>query len=206
MAWLRTIGGAALLVIGILTAGCSGTTHTDGAGGASAVGQGGSGGSSVQGALSSICLTADESDPNFSGFSATELGIETESAACSSKVCLRNHFQGRVSCPYGQPAAGGGCFLPSSSVPVAVAVDPQLEARQANVASICTCRCAGDGPGPYCSCPASMECAPLFQNLGVGGAAAAISGSYCIPTGSDYDSTAPATACVSPSCGPARPY
>ncbi len=156
--------------------------------------------------LGSTCVDTDESEANFSGYNAREVNLDPASTECSSKLCLKNHFQGRVSCPYGQAAGAAQCFLPGLDAPVTVEVDPQLYARRASLASICSCHCAGAGPGPYCTCPGSMECVHLVDDLGFGGAPSQLAGSYCIPTGSEYDITASAAPCTSPNCGPARPY
>jgi len=230
MAWFKIWWGAALLS-SIGAAACSGNTQSAGAGGATAAGTGGAaatvtggtsgagaggtssnaagaaaGGTSARGALGSPCVSASESDPNFSGFNAGDVNVETAAEDCSSQLCLLNHFRGRASCPYGQSAAAGGCFLPGSSAPVTVAVDPQYQSRKAAIASVCSCHCAGSGPGPYCTCSTGMDCVDLVPDLGLGGAASDLAGSYCIPSGSEFDLSAPAIDCAPPNCGPARPY
>ncbi len=48
------------------------------------------------------CTPEDEYLTSFSGFSQNEVNIESRSFQCLTRVCLVNHFQGRVSCPYGQ--------------------------------------------------------------------------------------------------------
>lgn len=48
------------------------------------------------------CIPEDEYLNNFSGFSQSEVNVESRSFQCLTRVCLVNHFQGRVSCPYGQ--------------------------------------------------------------------------------------------------------
>lgn len=56
------------------------------------------------------CVPEDEYLTGFSGFSKSEVNVESRSFQCLSRVCLVNHFQGRVSCPYGQvedPSATG---------------------------------------------------------------------------------------------------
>ncbi|HEY0468002.1 MAG TPA: hypothetical protein VGC79_27570, partial [Polyangiaceae bacterium] len=132
-----------------------------------------------------------------------EINIEDHSSACRSGLCLGNHFQGLVSCPYGQDAGAGDCLLPGSLQTVFVAVPPQLVERQAAVASICSCRCDGPGPGPFCTCPGSMQCEHLIDDVGIG---ADYAGSYCIPNGSAYEPSAPRTECVEPNCGVKHPY
>ena len=149
------------------------------------------------------CVGADESNPNFPGYSAGEVTIDSEATSCVSHICVQNHFEGRASCPYGQAAAGGGCTLPGTAEPVNVPVAPQLVARQANVASVCSCQCAGSGPGPFCTCGEGMQCEHLVDDLGLGGT---LAGSYCIPKNSQYDRTDPSDACVEPNCGDAHPH
>jgi hypothetical protein len=53
------------------------------------------------------CVPEDEYEAFFSGYALTEVNIESRSFQCETRVCLVNHFQGRVSCPYGQSLAGG---------------------------------------------------------------------------------------------------
>ena len=50
------------------------------------------------------CTPEDEYRQNFAGFKLTEENIESRSFQCQTRICLVNHFQGRVSCPEGQPA------------------------------------------------------------------------------------------------------
>lgn len=48
------------------------------------------------------CVPEDEYLTGFSGFSQGEVNVESRSFQCLTRVCLVNHFDGRVSCPYGQ--------------------------------------------------------------------------------------------------------
>lgn len=50
------------------------------------------------------CTPEDEYSFRFPGFKLTEDVIESRSFQCATRICLVNHFQGRVSCPLGQPA------------------------------------------------------------------------------------------------------
>ena len=54
------------------------------------------------------CIPEQEYNEQFLGFSQKEVNVESKSFQCQTRVCLVNHFRGRVSCPYGQTAAGGG--------------------------------------------------------------------------------------------------
>lgn len=48
------------------------------------------------------CVPEDEYLTTFTGFSVGEVNVESRSFQCLTRVCLVNHFQGRVSCPFGQ--------------------------------------------------------------------------------------------------------
>src|SRR5215472_14367314 len=77
------------------------------------------------------CTPEAEYNPSFLGFNVQEVNTESESFQCLTRLCLVNHFQGRVSCPYGQNANGtnlpgttacgpgnAGCCAPGTSIPV----------------------------------------------------------------------------------------
>jgi hypothetical protein len=57
-----------------------------------------------EGGVGDPCTPEDEYNANFQGFKVTEENIESRSFQCETRICLVNHFQGRVSCPLGQPA------------------------------------------------------------------------------------------------------
>jgi len=156
--------------------------------------------------LGTTCISSSEYDPAFGGFVLGHVGVDLGSAACLSSVCLQNHFQGRVSCPYGQPQSSGpGCLVPGTNTNVtAQEVAPQYVARSSTVASICSCRCAGGGSGPFCSCPTGMQCAPLIGEMGLPNDGD-YAGSYCVPDGSIFSATTLQTArcdIASMTCGP----
>ncbi len=48
------------------------------------------------------CIPEQEYDPTFAGFDEHEVNVESKSFQCETRLCLVNHFRGRVSCPYGQ--------------------------------------------------------------------------------------------------------
>jgi hypothetical protein len=56
------------------------------------------------GGVGDQCIPEDEYRQNFAGFKLTEENIESRSFQCKTRICLVNHFQGRVSCPNGQDA------------------------------------------------------------------------------------------------------
>jgi len=138
------------------------------------------------------CIPEEEYHDGFSGFSVDEVNFESRSFQCESRTCLVNHFQGRVSCPYGQSEAQGrdnpACLLPGGGEPVRAPVAPQVLARRADEAVYCSCRC--DGPDPnarYCECPSGFTCTQLVP--GFASRDAELAGSYCIREGSEYDRT-----------------
>jgi hypothetical protein len=122
------------------------------------------------------CIPEAEYNPSFTGFSVDEVNTESESFQCLTRLCLVNHFQGRVTCPYGQgvdgspPMPGGkscgninggpnggkpaGCCIPGTSAGVD-GVDPSTgmfldSMKQSAVAPQCTERTADKAV--YCSC------------------------------------------------------
>lgn len=228
MSRLRTLTSAALIV-GTLTAcgsssdggltdnGSTSGGATSGAGGAPNLtpdsgtpgpggtngGNGSANGGAAAGAqpLGAACVLGQELDPTFAGFSASSVAFDPSSAACESGLCLANHFQGRVSCPYGQPGQMGNptvpkpdgpggtgerCMVPGTGQVVEVVVEPQLVERRPDVSVYCSCRCAGPNPAAeYCQCPAGLECTELVP--ATGGLTAFPVGSYCIKPGTDID-------------------
>jgi hypothetical protein len=73
--------------------------------------------------LGAGCVPVEESAPTFQAFSVENVSVESKSATCASGLCLLNHFQGRVTCPYGQSSPGVGPTGPAGSP--AAAVDSQ---------------------------------------------------------------------------------
>lgn len=134
-------------------------------------------------------MPEDEYSATFAGFSLSEVSTESRSFSCQSRLCLVNHFQGRVSCPYGQIAGAGPearCLVPGVDEPVNVAVPPQLLERRAQDSVYCSCRCAGPDPeARYCECPSGFSCSKVVPDLALG--RAQLPGSYCIKTGSEFD-------------------
>lgn len=112
------------------------------------------------GGVGDPCLPEDEYDPQFAGFKVTEENIESRSFQCQTRICLVNHFQGRVSCPLGQeappacqPGAGGceNCALSGSYAPDC---DPTRDDGGAGQCVSGNC----DPAGAYCRCGTSADC------------------------------------------------
>jgi len=156
------------------------------------------------GGVGDPCIPEDEYNKNFSGYSETEVNVESRSFQCETRVCLVANFRGRVSCPFGQPAAAqpdssgrivadpntaldDRCFLPGTkedmSNEIAVPVEAQLKARLPDKAVYCSCRCDGpDKNAQYCDCPSGYTCQKLVDAYGTMGGAQ-LAGSYCIKDG-----------------------
>jgi hypothetical protein len=135
--------------------------------------------------LGAPCIASDELRPEFSAFGLGDVTIDDGHPEWASGLCLVNHMQGRATCPYGQTTPEGGseprCFLPGSDVPVAVAVDPQLVDRRAELSSTCSCRCAGPGPGPFCRCSEGLVCDTTIVALTGNELDTTYAGGYCVP-------------------------
>ncbi len=172
------------------------------------------------------CTPEQEYDPSFLGFNPQEVSVESKSFQCESRLCLVNHFSGRVSCPYGQTSAtmGNGtastCTTPikaqvtgtvdgklisASDPPVdPVAKDkvvPNCSSRQAANAVYCSCRCANvngqtNDGANYCTCPDGFQCTQLVSSIGP--TDQGLTGAYCVKSGTAYD---PTTSICSP-CNP----
>src|ERR1041384_3663762 len=139
------------------------------------------------GGVGDPCTPEDEYQQTFNGFQVTETNVESRSFQCESRLCLVNHFQGRVSCRLGQPTQvddtgaplPGAAFNPKCAIPgtqvstdptspdnIKVKVPAQLVDRQTDKAVYCSCRCDGpDKKARYCECPPGFQCEPLVANL-----------------------------------------
>src|SRR2546423_6906122 len=155
------------------------------------------------GGIGDPCTPEDEYQQFFSGYEVTEVNIESKSFQCETSLCLVNHFQGRVSCPYGQTdaqAKGSAdpeftlCHIPgtcaqgncSATTRIQVAVNKQLTNRRAIDSVYCSCRCAGpDTNARYCKCPSGYQCVNLLESIPRLGSAE-LAGSYCIKAGTEF--------------------
>jgi hypothetical protein len=174
----------------------------------------------TSGGVGDPCVPEDEYNKNFSGYHETEVNVESRSFQCETRVCLVANFRGRVSCPFGQPAAMGAngmttgmadpnttpdnrCYIPgtrqSDANWITVPVDAQLRARPPDKAVYCSCRCDGpDKNAQYCDCPSGYRCQKLVDAYGTSGGAQ-LAGSYCIKDGSEVPdpTTIPVSDCNS---------
>lgn len=141
--------------------------------------------SNATAAVGSECTPRSESAAQFSGFKITEDTLELNAPECGGGHCMINHFQGRVSCPLGQPAptdgagehgcvpepAGdgewgrGSCVTGFTCRPVAStsAVCDPAEGEEADI----FCANVGQGPcneGGYCECATDTDC-PSFPGV-----------------------------------------
>jgi hypothetical protein len=147
------------------------------------------------GGVGDPCTPEDEYGPLFPGYDEKEVNVESKSFQCETRVCLVNHFRGRVSCKYGQAApADGRCHVPGApDTLIKVKVEPQLQERTADKAVYCSCRCDGeDKDARYCKCPSGYACSHIVDDLHLG--AGQLAGSYCVRDGTGYnpdDNTTP---------------
>lgn len=187
------------------------------------------------GGVGDPCIPEDEYQQKFAGYDVGEVNIESRSFQCETRVCLVNHFQGRVSCPYGQDQAAieSGkdasdplrCKIPNTEgtrtidqveVPVPNQKGVGANARSVENSVYCSCRCSNakgsteDG-ATYCKCPSGFKCVQLIEDLGLG--SKQLAGGYCIRNGTDFNETVAYQDCQRKpdnpkegNCGPAHPY
>jgi hypothetical protein len=186
----------------------------------------------ILGALSSACTSGGIGDPctpedeyqqGFSGYAVSEVNMESRSFQCETRLCLVNHFQGRVSCPYGQDTTNGTtftvpfaasattiddpakrCNIPGTQEAIVVSVLPQVKGRRPIDSVYCSCRCDGADPNArYCKCPSGFECVSLLTDISRLGSRE-LAGSYCIKQGTTYNPNTRGGTCTwgSGECGP----
>jgi hypothetical protein len=133
------------------------------------------------------CIPSQETSATFDGFASSEISLESIPTKSGTPTCLVDHFQGLVTCPYGQSASGEApaCAAPcttSGGEPVVGAVEPQCVDRVASKVVLWTCRCANtegrsDDGDTYCTCPTGLSCTQLISSIGDSGSGFA--GGYC---------------------------
>jgi hypothetical protein len=124
------------------------------------------------GGVGDPCIPNTEYNPKDQGASESGAQIEDRSFQCETRLCLINHFRGRVSCPFGNSKGGStynsepDCYIPGTNQKVddGVAVKPQCEDRKDSV--YCSCRCGGpDTAAKYCDCPSGFLCQEVTHPL-----------------------------------------
>ena len=149
------------------------------------------------GGIGDPCVPEDEYQLYFSGYSVTEVNLESRSFQCETRLCLVNHFHGRVTCPYGQPDPmmdgrpdQQKCHVPGTvgnDNLIKVPVNKQYTLRSPSSAVYCSCRCAGVDPnGRYCKCPTGFQCVELLDYVEPLGSKE-LAGSYCVKDGTEYE-------------------
>lgn len=111
------------------------------------------------GGIGDPCTPEDEFNPSFAGFKVTQENIESRSFQCESRLCLVNHFQGRVSCPLGQPqkqicsGSNDTCSDSSEKCVLAGEFAPECADNSECTAYAGTCNKNG-----FCECSANEQC------------------------------------------------
>jgi hypothetical protein len=157
-------------------------------------------------AVGAPCVPDEEKSPQFEGSSAETISLGNNNPGCASRSCVINHFQGRVTCPYGQSASGQGpdgtpgCKAAGACDPVTVEVSEQLTCRTAAEAVYCSCRCANvdgktDDGATYCTCPDTMTCALTFPELLGPDGGFTTGATYCVKAGTEFDGGLCSTTC-----------
>lgn len=99
------------------------------------------------GGVGDPCTPEDEYKEDFSGFTLQSAFIESRSFQCQTRLCLVNHFQGRVSCPQGQAkpqeCGSGESCPPGETCKLAGAIPASCNPA--------ACPAGGNGPGSDCN-------------------------------------------------------
>jgi len=124
------------------------------------------------GGIGDPCIPEDEYVGTFGGFRVSQENIESRSFQCESRICLVNHFQGRVSCPLGQPAKdidSGGKVLACNNPGDACSGQDGICTESSTFQVDCTgclddddttaCPCADScNAAGYCECSKTDDC------------------------------------------------
>ena len=106
------------------------------------------------GGVGDPCTPEVEYGTPFAGFNITQEFIESRSFQCSTRLCLVNHFQGRVSRPLGQPLGAVQSCSPHSN-PTGC-TDPDAKCVEADTQAP-ECTCDSNKPGDCASQPACIS-------------------------------------------------
>ncbi len=96
------------------------------------------------GGVGDPCTPEDEYSATFGGFDTKDANIESRSFQCATRICLVNHFQGRVSCPLGQD---GGKQVPCNGPSDGTCAAQGLGSCVASDVFSPTCNTTPDCPG-----------------------------------------------------------
>ncbi len=116
------------------------------------------------GGVGDPCIPEDEYREGFAGFKLEEENVESRSFQCRSRICLVNHFQGRVSCPLGQ-AEPKRCTGDSDCAGLDENNDGNSDEQvctEAGIIQDVPCdpgQNAADGSNPVCPAAGSYTCA-----------------------------------------------
>jgi hypothetical protein len=168
------------------------------------------------------CTPEQEYNQEFNGFDEKEVNVESKSFQCQTRLCLVNHFRGRVTCPYGQTVGADAtfsgapfddaknataCTIPGGSEKITgrpgdtktgAQVKSQCTDRTADDTVYCSCRCANidgktDDGANYCKCPDGFSCSQLVTSIGAGDTG--LTGAYCVKDKTDYNATSCLNGC-----------
>jgi len=103
------------------------------------------------GGVGDPCTPEDEYQQDFNGFQVTETNVESRSFQCATRLCLVNHFQGRVSCRLGQTATEAEPWIDATLKPPTVQTNKK------------------EGWAPRCSIPGTaVDRRDIFQDPDTG--------------------------------------
>ena len=131
------------------------------------------------GGVGDPCIPEDEYRENFPGFNLSEENIESRSFQCKTRICLVNHFQGRVTCQRGQGApqactggeacssgescAVGGVILSDCDPTKCGEAEDEFNCNDGNGNNQACGGRACHPEGRYCECTDNAECPSGYQ-------------------------------------------
>jgi hypothetical protein len=111
------------------------------------------------GGVGDPCTPEDEYNAQFPGFSVSDEEIESRSFQCATRICLVNHFQGRVSCPQGQDATTlVSCNGPNDTTTCKTTTTGKACVQSEVYAPTCNTCPAGDSTCVVNACPGDLQC------------------------------------------------
>jgi hypothetical protein len=110
------------------------------------------------GGVGDPCTPEDEYRQSFNGYAMTEVNVESKSFQCETRVCIVNHFQGRVSCPYGQGGPPGTPMLPDIVSPTSPDYKAPSDSARCRIPGTNGKHCLdANGADVDCDNPASVQ-------------------------------------------------